>query len=244
MFKILVVEDEFWMGEGLQKVINKLDYPFEVSDIAQNGHEALSKMNNVKFDLIITDIKMPIMDGLEFIKRKNELAYQQPVVIITGHSEFEYARKAIRLGAFDYLLKPVKKEELSEVLENIESQINDDQQLRIQINEDQQGGVDVIQYTIDLINREYMKDLSLSEIADQVGFNASYLSRLFKLETGIGFVQYLREVRMKQAKEMLIIGDITIETISKKVGFQSEKHFRRTFKKEEGVTPSEYRDRK
>ena len=88
-----------------------------------------------------------------------------------------------------------------------------------------------------------MEDLSLSEIADQAGFNASYLSRLFKMETGKGFVQYLREVRLEHAARMLRDTNLTIERISKRVGFQDEKYFRRTFKQELGLTPSEFRKR-
>ncbi|WP_163537982.1 response regulator [Gracilibacillus sp. YIM 98692] len=246
MFNLLVVEDEYWMSEGLCNIIHNLNNEFVVTDVAQNGEEALDKISHKHFDVIITDIRMPIMDGLDLIEKMKELKYNQPVIIITGHSEFEYARRAFRLGAIDYLLKPIKSDELKEVLENLKSQhlksIDMQKNMIDQSQEGKNDGVHIIKYTLDLINSKYMEDLSLSEIADDVGFNGSYLSRLFKMETGKGFVQYLREVRIQHAKDMLTKTESTIENISKEVGFQSEKHFRRIFKKDLGLTPSDYRE--
>jgi YesN/AraC family two-component response regulator len=244
MYRVLVVEDEYWMCEGLCKIINKLDIQFTVADVAHNGSEALQKLKSEKFDLVLSDIRMPVMDGLELMKEMNSLQLQLPVVIITGHNEFEYARTAFRLGAIDYLLKPIKSNELCDILENWREQhrksTEDSEAGNIDLN-DQNKGAELIQSILKLIENSYMEDLSLSILADQAGFNSSYLSRLFKLETGKGFVQYLREVRMKHACQFLLKSDITIDQVAKSVGFMDEKHFRRTFKKDLGMTPGEYR---
>ena len=192
---------------------------------------------------------MPIMDGLDLMKEMATLGFHQPVIIITGHSEFEYARTAFRLGAVDYLLKPIKSNELRDVLHNLQEQLSkkkEEQGTELLNSEltDQNKGAELIRSILKLIETSYMDDLSLAVIADQAGFNASYLSRLFKMETGKGFVQYLREVRMKHACQMLITTGLTIEHIANKIGFMDEKHFRRTFKKEFGLTPGEYRKEK
>ncbi|KHF40562.1 response regulator transcription factor [Halalkalibacter okhensis] len=244
MYRVLVVEDEYWMCEGLCKMIDKLDIDFTVADVAHNGSEALQKLKNDRFDLVLSDIRMPVMDGLEFMKSMNSLNLHLPVVIITGHNEFEYARTAFRLGAIDYLLKPIKSSELRDILENCREQLSEStghsEENTVDLNE-QNKGVELIQSILKLIESSYKEDLSLSIIAEQAGFNASYLSRLFKLEAGKGFVQYLREVRMKHACQFLLESEMTIDQVAKSVGFMDEKHFRRTFKKDLGTTPGEYR---
>ncbi|MFA9455265.1 response regulator [Halalkalibacter sp. AB-rgal2] len=244
MFRVLVVEDEFWMCEGLKKMVRHLDINFIVTDVAHNGKEALEKMEEQTFDLLFADINMPIMDGLQMMDEMENLKYNVPVIIITGFDEFEYARKALRYGAVDYLLKPIKNDELREVLEHWE--LEHKKQYSLSNNEPKSlefnnSGADLIQSILQLVETNYMKDLSLSILADQAGYNASYLSRLFKVETGKGFVQYLRDIRMKHACYLLINSKLTIEHISQKVGFLDEKHFRRTFKKDLGMTPGEYR---
>ena len=123
MFHVLIVEDEFWMCEGLKKIFHKLEVGFTVADTAANGQEALKKLQSGGFDLVVSDIRMPIMDGLELMKEMKSSQINLPVVIITGHDEFEYARTAFRLGAVDYLLKPVKSNELKEVLEHLSAQL-------------------------------------------------------------------------------------------------------------------------
>jgi two-component system, response regulator YesN len=248
MYKVLVVDDEVWMGEGLRKIIGKLGGPFSVIDTALDGKQALSKLQKQEIDLVLTDIRMPGMDGLEMIKQMKQNNFNQPVVIISAYNDFEYAREALRLGATDYLVKPIKNDELSSVLTNLEELMEKEtgeaplEEARININQ-LNGGVELVQSLQGFIEQSYMEDLSLSILADQAGFNASYLSRLFKMETGKGFVQSLREVRMKHACQMLAETSLTNAEVAKRVGFWDEKHFRRIFKKDFGVTPGEYREK-
>lgn len=248
MYNLLVVDDEVWMGEGLSKIIGKLEVPFSVTDTAQDGRQALSKLASQEIDLVITDIRMPGMDGLEMMKQMREQHFTQPVIIISAYNDFEYARSALRLGAIDYLVKPIKNEEISFVLNNLQELLKREKGVpahgenKIDLNQ-LGGGVDLVQSLLVIIEQSYMEDLSLSILADQAGFNASYLSRLFKMETGKGFVQYLREVRMKHARQLLVETTLTSAEVARRVGFWDEKHFRRIFKKDFELTPGEYRER-
>ncbi|WP_159888341.1 response regulator transcription factor [Paenibacillus puerhi] len=249
MYNLLVVDDEFWMCAGLKKIIDRLDVPFTVTDSACDGRQALAKLEGGQFDAIITDINMPVMDGLEMMKEMRERQFKQPVIIVSAYHEFEYARTAMRLGAVDYLIKPVKNEELSAVLTNLQDLVSRRKEGPPAETETAAdftglgGGVELVQTVLGTIERSYMEDLSLAILADQAGFNSSYLSRLFKIETGKGFVQYLREVRMKHACRMLKDTSLTNIEIAKQVGYWDEKHFRRTFKKDFGMTPGEYREK-
>lgn len=138
--RILIVDDETLILQGIQYVIKKMNTEFKEIDIAASGPEAVEMMQQKHYDLLLTDICMPIMSGLELIQKAKELNLCKRFCVLSGYSEFEYAQKALQLGASDYLLKPVDKEELQKLLQKtycelqastiehrkqIEGQIND-----------------------------------------------------------------------------------------------------------------------
>jgi two-component system response regulator YesN len=119
MIKVLIADDEPYIRQGLKILINWEQYGFTICGEASNGTEALELMKNMEFDLIITDIKMPEMNGIELLEYTWEhLSKQIRFIILSGFYEFEYAKKAIKVGVVDYILKPVQKEELIRALEN------------------------------------------------------------------------------------------------------------------------------
>jgi two-component system response regulator YesN len=245
MYKILLVDDEIWMCEGLKKVIHQHCPGFIVDAAAKDGIQALEALKSRDIDLIITDIRMPRMDGITFLKEIRERGLSIPVIIISGHSEFEYAKMAIRYDVLDYILKPLDREEIKFVLEKYKKSFQEpaapaEQEKPLEA-EDIQHGSELVEFLKEKARRSYMEDLSISVIADEAGFNLSYLSRLFKLETGKGFVQFLTEVRMEAAKRKLLDSNATIADIAKQVGYWDEKHFSKVFKREIGHSPSEFR---
>ena len=118
MYRVLVADDELWMTLSIKKLIEKSGLPFRVIGEVMNGVAALEAVEREKPDLLITDIRMPGYDGLELLEQMKKKCLATKVILLSGYAEFEYARKAIRLDAFDYLLKPVKQEQL-EQLENL-----------------------------------------------------------------------------------------------------------------------------
>ena len=123
MIKVLIADDEPYIRQGLKILINWEQYGFEISGEASNGFEAVELMKQTKYDLIITDIKMPQMNGLELIEYTREhISKDIRFIILSGFYEFEYAKKAIRYDVADYVLKPVQKEELTRVLEDYKEQ--------------------------------------------------------------------------------------------------------------------------
>lgn len=119
MIKVLIVDDEPFIRQGLKILINWNQYGFEVAGEAANGKEAVELMKSNVFDLVITDIKMPQMDGLELIEYTREhLSGKVGFIILSGFYEFDYAKKAIRFGVVDYVLKPIQKDELVRALED------------------------------------------------------------------------------------------------------------------------------
>ena len=123
MLKVLVVDDEYYFRQALKVTIEWEKWGFEICDEAKNGKIALEKMNTLKPDIVIVDINMPVMDGLEFLHFLNELDINVKVIILTGHSEFNYAKQAVQLGVYNYILKPIDEDELLKCLLDIKNTI-------------------------------------------------------------------------------------------------------------------------
>ena len=123
MYSVLIVEDEPLMRQYLLNNLSLIHPEFQVVNVARNGKEAVSVLEKTAFDLIITDIQMPGMDGLSFVKQLRDAGSSIPVIILTGYDEFEYARAGLRLGVAEYLLKPLNDSELCRVLEAIKGKI-------------------------------------------------------------------------------------------------------------------------
>ncbi len=126
MYKILIIDDEPRHRKGLANLISKLRPSYEVYQF-KNGGEAFDFIKETNVDIIITDIRMPVMDGLEFIKCTKERQKNVKIIILSGYANFEYAQKAIELGAFDYILKPVDEDKINNLLIKVEKSIKDEQ---------------------------------------------------------------------------------------------------------------------
>jgi two-component system response regulator YesN len=120
MYKVLIVDDEPRVRRGLSSLIPKLDSDWSVIGEAKNGYEALEAVKKELPDLVITDIRMPQMNGLDLLSHLKE--YPVHVVILSGYGYFEYAQTAVKYGAFDYLLKPLKPEDIESVLNRVKKE--------------------------------------------------------------------------------------------------------------------------
>jgi two-component system response regulator YesN len=132
MYKVLIVDDEIFVRKGL---INLLDWPslqFEVCGEAENGMQALALIREREPDLVIADIRMPLLDGLGLIRRIHEEEPHQPkFIILSGYSDFHYAQQALRYHVSDYILKPVNKQDLAATLKRIANALNQNRLLSI-----------------------------------------------------------------------------------------------------------------
>lgn len=250
MYKILLVEDETVIRHGLGELIRQSTSQFKVTGEAANGVEALEYLSRDIPDLMITDIQMREMDGLTLVSKVKEIYPGLPVVIISGYGEFEYARKAIKYKVSNYLLKPIERLELASILETIRLQL--DQKYGISkaplsgMNESEmKDSGDTRKIIRDV--KEYVKlhldgDLRLQTVADLVHLNSTYLSQLYKVETGINYSDYVSENRMERAKWLLAHTRLKIYDVARLSGHQSPKHFMLVFKQQVGLTAGEYRD--
>jgi YesN/AraC family two-component response regulator len=247
-YKTIVVEDESLIRRNISKKVSELHSNFTVIGEAMNGQEALKLIEEQLPDLVLTDIKMPIMDGLELAK---QIFFGYPhikVVIISGHHEFEYARKAIAYQVNDYLLKPVVSEELRNTLSRIELKLSADLDSLASAATSLSDAVDpeeLVKSVKLYIKENYKENLTLKEIAQQLNFSTDYLSKVFKKHTGETPVKYITRLRITEAKRLLTTNvDMDIKTVGKLVGYPDQYYFSRVFKNNTDCYPSEYRDQK
>lgn len=134
MYKLLLVDDESGQLTALEYILNQLRPEYEIHT-ATDGQEALEVLATNTIDIMFTDIRMPIIDGLQLVEKLFERGIQIKIVIISGYDEFEYAQKAIRFGVNDYLVKPVSKSDLQNVLCKIENILKEERNVKVQVEE-------------------------------------------------------------------------------------------------------------
>ncbi len=250
MIKVIIVEDEEMIRRGLVHTMDWLSMGAMVIADAKNGKEGLEKILELKPDVVMTDIRMPIMDGFEMLE-KAKAVYDFRSIILTSYQEFDYAKKAISLNATDYLLKPVTEEDLKKTLIkiqekiNLENKRNEDMGIKLRQDFERFMGENkaknyYVQIALERLVENYREKVSIESIALELGVSASYLSRKFKQITKRTYLEILNEYRVIQAVKLLGEGRYRVSEVADKTGFSDYKHFYSVFKKYTGVTPSEY----
>lgn len=255
MLKVLIVEDEDIIRKGLAYSINWLSMECVVVDTAVDGKDGLEKILEYSPDLVITDIKMPRLSGIEMIEQAGAQRCFKSV-ILTSYSEFEYARKAVNLHVFEYLLKPVNKETLKKIVAKVQEEVKQDQMYsavrRIMRNErvgellqwDIYSNPKILRnsYVVQALNKireHYAERICIESIAEELVISPSYLSRKFKEITGQTFLDQLNKYRIQQAVVLLSQGTYRICEIADFTGFGEYRHFCSVFKKYTEMTPTE-----
>jgi YesN/AraC family two-component response regulator len=242
----VVAEDEERMREYLARKTAELDRNLECVGTAADGEEAVELVERQLPDLLITDIKMPVLGGLELVERIRRTNPELRILIVSGYSEFEYARRAIELGVDDYVLKPIDVERLREILRRI--------RIRLEASAarvDADFGLDRIgareselAKAIEVYLQEnYRRPYSLERVASSFGCRPAYLLRLYRKVTGSTPTQDLIRLRIEKAKRLLVgHPHIEIKQVAAAVGYEDPLYFSRLFKKETGLNPSAFRD--
>lgn len=240
MLKILIADDEPIHLKSLAKLIQGI-YPGCEILTADNGVEALeiAKMHNL--DIVISDIRMPGMDGLQFIEGMGDRVKRTRVIILSAYGYFEYAQKALKLGAFDYILKPVDEDIIREVMDKAIASLPAKEQEEKGDDKSDDEDASIIELCKKYIAEHYMERLTLESVSEKFYFNRTYFCKYFKKYTGKNFSEYLTEVRLNKSKELLESTNMKIYSISSMIGYDDPKYFHRQFKKAFGITPDEYR---
>lgn len=247
MITILLVEDEVNLRTRFRKLLEEVIGGCRIVGEAANGLEALNWLKTQIVDVVITDIRMKDMNGIELLKRLREQYPSMPVVIVSGYGDFEYAKDAIKYEVTDYLLKPVDRVELNQVIEKLRKRLQPPVSTKGSSLADAAEPADgeerqIIRKVKDIIASRLDQDISLQYLADQVHLNHRYLSALFKTESGQNLSDYVTTCRMDKAKHLLRTTQLKIQDIARSCGYPNSKYFMSVFKQVVGSTPSEYRD--
>ncbi len=252
MYKLLIAEDEKIIRNGLAMGIPWETIGFEVVFLAENGQKAIDYIRENPVDVVMLDIKMPILDGLAVAEILNREYPEIKIVILSGYAWFEYAQQAIRCGVSEYLLKPVKNDEILDAMKRIKEKIDavknpggekSEEQKEPTHRESDAKGTGIILRAKSYIDKNYMHALSLTDMSDYLGINGVYFSTLFKNETGITFKDYLTRIRIEKAKSLLVNEEIKINKVAELTGYYDYRNFCKIFRRETGSSPSEYREK-
>lgn len=247
-FRILIVDDD---AEIAQYISNELGNWYRF-DSAPNGREALKKLMSSNYNLVISDVMMPEMDGITLLKmiKSNVKISDIPVILLTSKSEVENRLEGLKRGADAFLAKPFNMEELHILIDNL---VNNVRRLRGKFSgaQEQKDKIEIVEVkgNNDALMDRIMKyvnenlsdpDFNVGKLAEDVGISRTQLHRKMKEITGISTGEFIRNLRLEQAARLIKEGNINVTQIAYAVGFNNQTHFSTVFKKHFGMTPTEY----
>ena len=250
MLKVLVVEDEEMIRKGIVLAVDWAALDCVVVGEASNGAQALEAVERYDPSLIITDLKMPVRDGLEMLRQLRERGNNAFVIILTAYDSFSYAQTALRLGAVDFLLKPFHDGELEQAVTRLKQRMDRAGQggekgpAPLPLPELKKG--DKSKYVLEAmayIGEHYHEpNIGVAAIAQHLGISEGHLSHTFKKETDYTLLNYLTRYRIHRAMELLRDCRLKVYEVAEQVGYRDIAYFSATFKKLVGMSPSEYQD--
>lgn len=245
MLKVLVVDDESVVRRGIVLGVDWASMDCAVVGEASNGEEGIAAVEQLNPNLIISDIRMPRMDGIEMMFELRRRGCRAHVILLTAYSDFSYAKSALQFGATDYLLKPFRDIELAAAINRVREQ----EQLQTAITPQEVLPLvkgDKSKYVLEAMNyiaEHYSdNDISITPIARSLGVSESHLSHVFKKETNYTIVNYLTQYRIHTAMKLLKDCRYKVYEVAEMVGYRDVAYFGSTFKKLAGMSPSEYQD--
>ena len=241
MYKVIIVEDEELIRKGLIFTINWEEIGTIVVGEAENGVKGLELIKELNPDIIITDVNMPLMDGIEMIKNSiNDFSYQS--IVISGYDEFEYVKGAMSVGSVDYILKPFSQEDIIKAIHKaikkikqvrlFDSSINLGEQIQtLKLSLISNCEDKIVNKMLKYVHENYHKKVVLFDVSKCLNYSETSLKRKFKSAMTITFNNYLNTYRIKKAIELGMNSDYSIQEISSKSGFSNYKYFSVVFKK-------------
>lgn len=270
MLRILIAEDELIERMVLKKTLEKkFSGQCEVLE-AENGKEALDLFRSTDIHVVILDIEMPGINGVQAAEMMRREKSGFCIIFLTAYDKFEYAKKAIAVRAMEYLLKPYSERELLSVIEEALRLAEKYEKNRLAEKSGQESEEDVmslmegheppepagealaeevspsrmnvlVAMIEEYIRKDYMNDISMQDAARAINYSEAYFCKMFKQQFGQNFTAYLAEYRIEEAKKLLCQPTVSVKDVGVRVGYGDSNYFARVFRRMTAVSPSEYR---
>lgn len=242
--RTLIADDDAIILRGMRKFIDWEQYGFEIVDLVSNGKDLLEACRNKSIDLVITDIEMPKLNGLDVMKELRKENKYLKIIVISGYDKFEYAKLAISYGVYYYLLKPINPVELVGVLNRLREELSEIKEKDESIKRETIDITQVVQEIKKRIDDNDDADLSIEYIQENYFVSSSYFSKAFKDMVGVNYSTYRLNHKMRYAAYLLEHTNYRMYEIAEKLHYDDERYFGRVFKKYYGKTPKEWRNEK
>jgi len=256
MYRVILVDDEPYGIEALRLLMNWEQHGYAVAETCEGGEEALSAIVRHSPHLVVTDLRMPGVDGLALIaqtKKLDGLEVQPLFIVMSGYHDFYYARQALHLGVFSYLTKPIISEEADEALRRVRHKLDAQERSRIPAPpaysvadswDEEHPGMSsgaAIQRVEQFVRDNYREPLSIQQLAEQFHYHPVYLGKAFAKSFGTGLIDYIHDLRIAEAARLLRESELTGAVIAEAAGYAEYKQFTKQFHKRYGMKPNEYR---
>ncbi len=222
MIRAVICDDEKAALNIIRHFVEAETLPIEIVGTAQNGKDAWELIQREKPDLAFMDIHMPYMNGFEIIQKMTDTK----VIIITAYDSFEYAQRALRLGASDIISKPVEFEQLRQAI--------------VRAVGWKFTGNEMVNTILEYIYEHYNEKIELETLANLTFCSESHIARAFKKNTGMTIISYIHQVRIEKSIKKMTEDGLSVKEAAEEVGYQNLNNFYKYFKLHTGMTPASY----
>lgn len=242
MWNVYLLDDEEIILTGFRKLMDWESLGCRICGSSTSSSAALGEILALQPDLLVTDVRMPDMTGLELISKLKSCGFSGQCIIASGYDDFNHCRDALRLNALDYILKPIDFDEFSDKLRGLLARIDRTPPAQPEAAPGKEENA--IALIKEYLDRHFIDEVSLDTLSRTYYLNPSYISRSFKARYNITISDYIVSLRVLKAKKLLAEGLKSIDYIATAVGFGDYRYFGRCFKRLTGLTPQQYRKQK
>lgn len=249
MYKLMIAEDSPFALKELCEGINWAKYDLCLTGAFSDGEQLLEQAIKDMPDVVLTDIFMPIMDGISLASALRALSKDVKIVFVSSCADFEIAQKALLMHVSGYLLKDFEESQFDDVMKQVLRELREagrNKKIGKDIvaeepNNNLKMPKDYVGRMKQFIHENYMEDISMADVSSSVFLSSSYANLKFTQKCGCSIFEYISECRMTEAKRLLKETDESITRIAELVGYTTKTNFYLAFKKREGISPKDYR---
>ncbi|MFA9466261.1 MAG: response regulator [Velocimicrobium sp.] len=238
MYKVFLVDDDELILNEIVKTVPWMDNGFEVIGFENNPQKAIQTIQELKPDVIFSDLKMPKLDGHSFMKCIKEMGIQAEFVMLSAYGTFEDACTFFKQDGFDYLLKPIQLEEAQMVLEKLAKKLAK-QYPMVKEAENEKMNEAFIEMT-NYLKEYYMEKITLERLGKQFALSPGYICNLFSKYYNTTLTCFITDIRMKNAVKRMKESNYSLKQIAVECGYKDYYYFSKVFKMNFGMAPSQY----